>query len=77
MEKLKEQQAKWDRNQKLNLSKRPLSERPTTLESGGVSSAFPDRSHRLVAYPYYTKYAIAGNSTFFRHININIPRSLG
>ena len=34
----------------------------------------PDRAWRLISYPYYTKYALLGNNTFFRHIDINIPR---
>ena len=36
----------------------------------------PNRSPRLVAYPYYTKYVQNGDSTVFRHININIPEFL-
>ncbi|RMZ78754.1 hypothetical protein DV736_g6690, partial [Chaetothyriales sp. CBS 134916] len=33
----------------------------------------PDRKTSLVSYPYYTKYQEPGDSTFFRHIDINIP----
>lgn len=36
----------------------------------------PDRNHRLVAYPYYAKYAVGGDSTYFRHIDMNIPKDL-
>jgi hypothetical protein len=34
----------------------------------------PDGVWRLINYSYYTKYALLGNNTFFRHIDINIPR---
>jgi hypothetical protein len=34
----------------------------------------PDGVWRLVSYLYYAKYALLGNNTFFRHIDINIPR---
>jgi hypothetical protein len=34
----------------------------------------PDGVWRLVGYSYYTKYALFGDNTFFRHIDINIPR---
>ena len=33
----------------------------------------PNSQWRLISYPYYTKFAIKGDSTAFRHININIP----
>ena len=36
----------------------------------------PDRNVRLISYPYYTKYAIEGDNTYFRHIDMNIPRYL-
>jgi hypothetical protein len=35
-----------------------------------------DRAWRLISYSYYAKYALLGNNTFFRHIDINIPRLL-
>ena len=34
----------------------------------------PDRSPTLVSYPYYTKFAKSGDSTAFRHIDLNVPR---
>ena len=34
----------------------------------------PDRWWRLISYPYYTKYTVPGDQTFFRHIDINIKR---
>ncbi|MCJ1412158.1 hypothetical protein MMC19_006250 [Ptychographa xylographoides] len=36
----------------------------------------PDRNVRLVSYPYYTKYAQSGDATYFRHIDMNIPKYL-
>jgi hypothetical protein len=36
----------------------------------------PDGVWRLISYPYYAKYALLGNNTFFRYIDINIPRFL-
>ena len=33
----------------------------------------PDRHWRLISYPYYAKYAQKGDSTFFRHIDLNLP----
>jgi hypothetical protein len=35
-----------------------------------------DRVWRLISYSYYVKYVLLGNNTFFRHIDINIPRFL-
>ena len=36
----------------------------------------PDRNPRLVSYPYYTKFAQKGDSTVFRHIDMNIEQFL-
>ena len=33
----------------------------------------PDKQWRLVSYPYYAKFAVEGDSTYFRHIDVNIP----
>ena len=33
----------------------------------------PDKHWRLVSYPYYVKYAKEGDSTYFKHIDINVP----
>jgi hypothetical protein len=32
----------------------------------------PDRNVNLVSYPYYAKYQVPGDQTFFRHIDLNI-----
>ncbi len=34
----------------------------------------PDHNHRLISYPYYAKHQGSTDSTFFRHIDLNIPR---
>ena len=36
----------------------------------------PDRNPRLLSYPYYAKYAIPGDRTYFRHIDMNVPQYL-
>lgn len=36
----------------------------------------PDRSPRLVSYPYYVKYASQGDTTRFRHIDMNVSMFL-
>ncbi len=36
-----------------------------------------DKQWRLVSYPYYAKYAVIGDKTYFRYINLNIPNLLG
>lgn len=36
----------------------------------------PDKHWRLVSYPYYAKYAKKGDSTYFKHIDLNIPELL-
>jgi hypothetical protein len=33
----------------------------------------PDKQWRLVSYPYYAKYAVQGDNTYFRHIDLNVP----
>jgi hypothetical protein len=35
-----------------------------------------DEAWRLISYSYYIKYVLLGDNTFFRHIDINIPRFL-
>jgi hypothetical protein len=32
----------------------------------------PDKNYRLISYPYYAKYALPGDKTFFRHIDIRV-----
>ena len=39
-------------------------------------AARPDKNWRLISFPYYTKYAMAGDSTGFRHIDLNIRELL-
>lgn len=33
----------------------------------------PDKQWRLISYPYYAKNAIPGDSTGFRHLDVNLP----
>jgi hypothetical protein len=33
----------------------------------------PDSVWRLVSYPYYAKYSLLGDGTYFCHIDLNIP----
>ena len=32
----------------------------------------PDHAWRLIAYPYYCKYAVPGDTTFFRNIAVDV-----
>jgi len=34
----------------------------------------PDQNHCLISYPYYGKFQAASDKTFFRHIDLNIPK---
>jgi hypothetical protein len=34
----------------------------------------PDNHWRLISYPYYAKYAVEGDNTFFRHIDVNLKQ---
>ncbi len=36
----------------------------------------PDLNTRLVSYPYYAKYVLPGDPTFFRHIDMNVNKYL-
>jgi hypothetical protein len=36
----------------------------------------PDHNWRLISYPYYAKYAVDGDKTFFRHIDMNLWKYL-
>jgi len=38
------------------------------------ASLRPDKQWRLVTYPYYAKYAVEGDLTYFRHLDLNIPQ---
>ena len=40
------------------------------------AAARPDGNWRLVSLPYYSKFAVTGDSTGFKHIDINIPQFL-
>ena len=36
----------------------------------------PDRNHRLVSFPYYTKYAVASDETAFAHLDLKVSSYL-
>lgn len=36
----------------------------------------PDGNLRLISYPYYAKFAVPGESTYFRHIDMYMPKYL-
>ena len=37
-----------------------------------IVTAQPDHAWHLIAYPYIAKYAVAGNSTGFEHVDVSI-----
>lgn len=39
-------------------------------------AARPDKNWRLVSFPYYTKYAMDGDRTGFKHIDVNVQKLL-
>jgi len=39
-------------------------------------AARPDKNWRLISYPYYTMYGKEGDSSVFKHVDLNIPRFL-
>lgn len=41
-----------------------------------MAAARPDQNWRLISYPYYTKDTIIGESTGFKHLNLNVPALL-
>lgn len=41
-----------------------------------MAAARPDRNWRLISYPYYTKDTVVGESTGFKHLDLNVPALL-
>jgi hypothetical protein len=64
----------WCRNMWHSLVQQAIRQDPGLY--GLNVAARPDKRWRLVSYPYYTKFARAGDSTGFKHIDINIPELL-
>jgi hypothetical protein len=60
----------WLRNMYYSLGQQVMRQDPAYY---GIYCALrPDMNTDLVSYPYYAKYTHPGDSTFFRHIDINI-----
>ena len=62
----------WQRNQIHSLSQQLMRQDPYYYIA--YAALRPDGRWRLISYPYYTKYTVPGDHTFFRHIDINIQR---
>ena len=60
----------WCRNMVHSLVQQAMRQDPVFYALNVVGR--PDRNWRLVSFPYYTKYAVAGDSTRFKHIDINV-----
>jgi hypothetical protein len=60
----------WLRNMYYSLSQQVMRQDPLYFTI--YCALRPDQNTNLVSYPYYAKYATKGDSTFFRHIDINI-----
>jgi hypothetical protein len=64
----------WLRNMFYSLSQQLMRQDP--LYYALYAALRPDKQWRLIAYPYYAKYAVKGDSTQFRHIDLNVPQML-
>ena len=64
----------WCRNMWHSLVQQVLRQNPVFYVLN--VAARPDGNWRLVSYPYYTKYTVSGDSTGFKHIDINIQKLL-
>jgi hypothetical protein len=62
----------WLRNIFYNISQQLMRQNPVYYAY--YITFRQDGAWRLVSYSYYVKYALLGNNTFFRYIDINIPR---
>jgi hypothetical protein len=75
---LREQNGKsnwgWCRNMWYSLVQQVMRQDPVFYALN--VAARPDQMWRLVSYPYYTKSAVLGDRTEFRHVDLNIPRFL-
>ena len=63
---------KWARNMWHSLVQQAIRQDPVVYAL--YVAARGDGNWRLVSYPYYTRLSHMGDSTEFRHIDINIPR---
>ena len=61
----------WLRNMLYSIGQQLMQQDPKYYAT--YAALRPDRHWRLVAYPYYAKFAVVGDNTYFRHLDLNIP----
>jgi hypothetical protein len=61
----------WLRNMFYSIGQQLMRQDP--LYYAAYAALRPDKQWRLVSYPYYAKYAVKGDNTYFRHMDLNIP----
>jgi hypothetical protein len=61
----------WLRNMFYSIGQQLMRQDPVYYAA--YAALRPDQQWRLVSYPYYAKYAVKGDATYFRHIDLNVP----
>jgi hypothetical protein len=64
----------WLRNMFYSIGQQLMRQDP--MYYAAYAALRPDKQWRLVSYPYYAKFAVKGDNTYFRHIDLNIPELL-
>jgi len=64
----------WLRNMFYSIGQQLMRQDPVYYAT--YAALRPDKQWRLVSYPYYAKYAVKGDNTYFRHMDLNIPELL-
>ena len=64
----------WERNMVHSLTQQVMRQDPVYYAL--YCALRPDKVWKLISYPYYTKYAQPGDQTYFRHLDVNIPKLL-
>jgi hypothetical protein len=64
----------WLRNMFYSIGQQLMRQDPVYYAA--YAALRPDKQWRLVSYPYYAKYAVKGDNTYFRHMDLNIPELL-
>ena len=62
----------WFRNMYYSISQQLMRQDPVYYAHYTIFRK--DGAWRLISYLYYAKYALVEDNTFFRHIDVNIPR---
>ncbi|CAM6002997.1 unnamed protein product [Sphagnum balticum] len=62
----------WLRNMFFSVGQQLMRQDP--LYYTAYAALRPDKQWKLVSYPYYAKYSVTGDSTYFRHIDLNVPQ---